>query len=55
MQRLRLAFFQQRHYDKVEWNCEIFANWVTGEKPESPQVNGWAILILIVLAVRMAI
>lgn len=55
MQRLRLALFQQQPYDAANWNCEIFANWLTGEKPESPQVKGWAILILIVLAVRMAI
>ena len=43
---LRLAFAHPREYHVTEWNCEQFANWLVGVKPESPQVRGWTILTL---------
>mgnify|MGYP000396837174 CR=1 FL=1 len=53
-QRLHLIFLQPRPYDLVSWNCETFANWLTGEKAESQQVNAWYLLALIALVARLA-
>lgn len=44
MQRLRISVFERRPYNATTWNCEIFANWLTGEKPASQQVAVWAVL-----------
>ncbi|MGA7178349.1 MAG: hypothetical protein WBX11_02010 [Thiobacillaceae bacterium] len=40
LNRLRQALFERRPYDGLNWNCEIFANWLTGEQPVSEQVRG---------------
>lgn len=32
-----------RPYHATDWNCEIFANWLTGESATSSQVSGWAV------------
>lgn len=50
LQRLQLALAERRAYHATEWNCEIFANWLTGEKPESAQVKGWAFAALALIA-----
>lgn len=53
--RLQMALQHPRPYHPTQWNCEMFANWLTGEKPESPQVNGWAFLAVVaVVAHTMA-
>jgi hypothetical protein len=52
--RLNDALAQPRAYDLIQYNCEIFANTVTGYKPESPQVKGWALLALFAVIVRIA-
>ena len=49
-QRLRLALSERRPYHAIDWNCEVFANWLTGEKPESAQAKGWAIATLAIIA-----
>jgi hypothetical protein len=41
MQRVRSALSEQKPYHVIEWNCERFVNWLIGEEPVSPQVNGW--------------
>jgi len=50
--RLSAALAQPRPYDVLQYNCEIFANTVTGYEPESPQVKGWTLLALLALVVR---
>ncbi|OHA83387.1 MAG: hypothetical protein A2937_03625 [Candidatus Yonathbacteria bacterium RIFCSPLOWO2_01_FULL_47_33b] len=52
--RLQAELAAARPYDLLQYNCEIFANTVTGYKPESPQVKGWALLALLALVVRIA-
>jgi hypothetical protein len=54
MARLRYAALQPRPYHATQWNCEIFANWLVGEKPESQQVNGWALLTFVVGGLALA-
>ena len=51
LQRLQLALSERRAYHAIDWNCEVFANWLTGEKPESAQAKGWAIAALALIAV----
>lgn len=46
MRRMHAAFAQPQPYHLTKWNCEIFANWVTCQEPESPQVNGWAFVVV---------
>lgn len=46
-QRLRQIASNPRKYHATDWNCEVFANWLTGEKPESQQVSGWAIVAVL--------
>lgn len=46
-QRLDQIRYNPRPYHITDWNCEIFANWLTGEKPVSKQVAGWGLLGLI--------
>lgn len=48
--RLQIALVHPRPYHPTQWNCEMFANWLVGEKPESPQVQGWALLSVAVAA-----
>src|SRR5258706_16233018 len=53
--RLQQALQSPRPYHATIWNCEIFANWLTGEKPDSPQVTGWFVVAGIAAAVAVAI
>lgn len=53
MWRLQAELAAGRSYDLLQYNCEIFANMVTGYKPESPQVNGWLFVALLAFVVRV--
>jgi hypothetical protein len=53
--RINAALSQSPQYHLMKWNCEVFANWVTCRKPESPQVSGWtfiAVTAALVSAIR---
>ena len=50
--RLQMALHESRPYHATLWNCEMFANWLVGEKPESPQVNGWVFLAVATVALK---
>jgi uncharacterized protein YcgI (DUF1989 family) len=52
MARVREALSNPPSYRLLDQNCEVFATWLVGEKPESPQVNG-ALLLGIVAALAM--
>lgn len=39
-------------YRLLDRNCETYANWLVGEKPESPQVQGWVLLGLLAAFLR---
>lgn len=54
MQRLYAALRYPRAYDLLSWNCESFANWLTGKGPESSQVAGWAMLVLLAIGLGFA-
>lgn len=54
LQRVRTALAQPRAYDLLQHNCEIFANRVTGYKPESPQVQGVLLVLGLFAILRMA-
>ncbi|MBF6570867.1 MAG: hypothetical protein IVW54_18535 [Candidatus Binataceae bacterium] len=41
-------------YDGIQFNCETFVNWLTGEKVESKQVTGWAVLLALGIVIRLA-
>ena len=45
LQRVFSAMHAPKTYDLVTNNCEIFANRVTGQKEESPQLQGAVILL----------
>jgi hypothetical protein len=40
MQRVRVELAQPSGYDLLKNNCEVFANKVSGQNPESGQING---------------
>ena len=42
-QRLWHIITYPRAYDAINWNCEIFANWLTGATPTSGQVTAWLV------------
>lgn len=54
IERLTEAQSNRRPYDPISWNCEVFANWLIGEKPESSQITALAILALIAVIVKIA-
>lgn len=41
-------------YRLLDRNCETYATWLLGEKPQSPQVQGWVVLGLLVAMLRFA-
>ena len=51
--RLQSELAASKPYNLVHYNCEIFANTVAGFNPESPQVNGLAILGFVLFAARL--
>lgn len=54
LHRLDESIRNPRQYRLLGWNCENYANWLIGEKPESPQINGLAIVGAIALVVKLA-
>ena len=54
MERLFKALAERRPYHPVSWNCEAFANWLVGEKPESAQANGWIAVALLAALAKIA-
>ena len=54
MQKLQQACANQRPYVIGEWNCEIFAKWLVGEKAENSQVKVWTIVALGLVALGVA-
>lgn len=47
MQRVIQSLHQPGKYHLLDRNCETYATWVMGEKPQSPQVQGIIALGLI--------
>jgi len=47
LRRLSLLRRNQLPYHPTDQNCEVIANWLIGAKPESPQVLGWALAVVI--------
>ena len=45
-QRVLDARAHGRRYHILDWNCETFANWVTGAKPVSRDVVAWTAIAL---------
>lgn len=41
-------------YRLLDRNCETYATWLMGEKPQSPQVQGVALLALVAAFIRFA-
>lgn len=54
VQRVISAMQAPKAYDLVTNNCEIFANRVTGEKEESPQLKGAVILLAMFALLALA-
>lgn len=52
--RLNAALAQPRAYDLIQYNCEIFANTITGYEPESPQVKGWLFAAGLIFILKLA-
>lgn len=53
MWRVSAALHQRERYHLTLRNCEVFANELLGDPPESPQVQGLAVLAAIVLTLRV--
>jgi hypothetical protein len=47
LRRLSLLQQNQLPYHPTGQNCEVIANWLVGAKPESPQVFGWALALVV--------
>jgi len=54
VQRIVSAMQTPKAYDLVTNNCEIFANRVTGQKEESPQLQGAVILLAVFALLALA-
>ena len=53
MWRVGDALRQPQHYRLIDRNCETFANELLGDAPESPQVQGVALIAFLALAIRV--
>lgn len=51
--RLQAELAAARPYDLLQYNCEIFANTVTGYKPESPQVKWWLFVAGLIFVLKI--
>jgi hypothetical protein len=47
LQRIRQECSNPKPYHPLDNNCETFANRITGQIPESPQVKAWFLLTLV--------
>lgn len=54
MQRVAQSLQNPGQYRLLDRNCEIYATWLIGEKPQSPQVQGVVVLGLIAAFLRFA-
>jgi len=54
MQRVTLSVQNPGQYRLFDRNCETYATWLMGEKPQSPQVAGVVALGLIAAFLRFA-
>lgn len=54
MQRVTLSVQNPGQYRLIDRNCETYATWLIGEKPQSPQVAGVVVLGLIAAFLRFA-
>lgn len=54
MQRVTLSVQNPGQYRLLDRNCETYATWLIGEKPQSPQVQGVVVLGLIAAFLRFA-
>jgi len=54
MRRVTLSVQNPGQYRLLDRNCETYATWLIGEKPQSPQVMGVVVLALIAAFLRFA-
>ena len=54
MRRATLSVQNPGHYRLLDRNCDTYATWLIGEKPQSPQVLGVVVLGLIAAFLRFA-
>lgn len=54
LRRAEEALRYPPNYRILDQNCEVFANRIAGEKPESPQVQVVALLAVIALVCKLA-
>lgn len=54
MQRVTLSVQNPGQYRLLDRNCQTYATWLIGEKPQSPQVMGVVVLGLIAAFLRFA-
>jgi len=53
MWRVSDALRRPQHYRIADRNCETFANELLGDPPESPQVQGVALIALFAIAIKV--
>jgi hypothetical protein len=54
MRRARASVLYPGQYRLLDRNCETYATWLIGEKPQSPQVQGVVVLGLIAAFLKFA-
>ena len=54
LRRVTLSVQNPGQYRLLDRNCETYATWLIGEKPQSPQVMGVVVLGLIAAFLRFA-
>ena len=54
IRRVTLSVQNPGQYRLLDRNCETYATWLIGEKPQSPQVTGVVVLGLIAAFLRFA-
>lgn len=52
--RVAQVLQQPPQYRVTNQNCEVFANWLLGDPPKSPQVKGMLLLGAIALVLHLA-
>ncbi len=54
MQRVTQSLQRPGEYRLLDRNCETYATWLIGEKPQSPQVQGVVVLGLLAAFLKFA-